>query len=175
MDKLSELVKKAQQGEKASYGEIYNLFIKKIYRFIYYSVNEKQLAEDLTQNTFLKAWISLGNFSFGKGTFQAYLFTIARNLVIDYQRRKKELSIDENWDISSADNLEDQIEKEEEKEKVKMILDNLEDDERRLIILRYFEELEFEEIAQVLNKNSGTLRVRVHRILKKLKDKLEEK
>ncbi len=174
MSDLEILVKKAKRGDKNSFGELYKIYLKKIYRFIYYLVYDRQLAEDLTQLVFLKAYKSLPSFVPEKGTFQAYLYTVARNLVIDYQRRKKELSLEDVEEPVSTFDIDEEVVREESKDIVRNLLIGLESDERQLIIWRYFEELEFSEIAQILNEKEGAVRVRLHRLLKKLKERLKE-
>lgn len=170
-----ELVEAAKKGDKDAFGEIYRLFISRIYRFIYYLVYDESLAEDITQDTFIKAWKSLPRFSLEKGTMQAYLFTIARNLVIDNQRKKRNISLTEAVasDFETGENLEKSYLKEEERGLVREALSSLDASEKQIVILRYFEEFSYAEIAGVVGKNEGAIRVGVHRALAKLKDYLE--
>lgn len=167
------LVKKAQGGDKNAFGEIYKIYVRKIYRFIYYLVYDRELAEDLTQIVFLKAWKSLPSFLPEKGTFQAYLYAIARNLVIDYQRRKKELSLDNVDEPASDSDPDGEIVQAERKNAVNKLLATLDDDDKQLVVWRYFEELSFAEIAQIVGEKEGAIRVRLHRIIKKLKERFK--
>lgn len=176
---IKHLVSQAQKGNKDAFGEIYNLYLKKIYRFIYFSVQIKELAEDLTQTTFYKAWVSLDKFSLESGTIQAYLFTIARNLIIDESRRKKEInatSFGEQFEqaLSNDPDPEEQILKQEAWESVWKALEKLKEDEKDLVILRFFEEMEYSEIAQITGKKEGAIRVMLHRVLKALKVYLKD-
>jgi len=174
-DDYSALVRKAIAGDKEAFGELYGIFLDRIYRFTYYLMRDEFAAEDATQNTFLKAWNNLQNFSPDKGTFQSYLFTIARNLVIDSQRKKKEYSLEEGYgsDVQTGENPEERIWQDEAKKKVHEAMDGLDGDERELVILRFFEEMHFDEISEVVGKEPGTIRVRIHRIMQKLRTKLE--
>lgn len=176
-DDPNKLVEAAKRGNKEAFGEIYRLFLGRIYRFIYYLVYDEPLAEDLTQETFMKAWKALPGFSTKKGSLQAYLFTIARNLVIDRQRKRKELALTEEAAelIESREDLEKNLIVSEEKQMVKEALSILEPDEKQIVILRYFEDLHFEEISKVVGKKEGALRVEVHRLLAKLKLYIESK
>lgn len=167
------LVKKAKEGDKDAYGEVYKIYVKKIYRFIYYMVYERELAEDLTQITFLKAWVSLHSYQPEKGTFQSYLFAIARNQVIDYKRRKKEISLDDIAEPSSFDEVDKELIQSENRNLVNKLLKFLDIEERQLIVLRYFEELKFFEITRILNQKEGAIRVKLHRVLKKLREKVK--
>ena len=171
-----KLVQRAQKGDKEAYGEIYKLYQKKIYRFSYYMIQNKELAEDITQNTFIKAWRALPFFSLNKnGTIQAYLFKIARNLTIDYQRKRKEVSLEVIEDIMPSDeNLEEIVARQEEQEIVARSLKTLDEEERQIVVLRYFEDMSYEEISKVVGKNEGAIRVRLHRTLKKLKEEIKD-
>ncbi len=171
-----ELVEAAKKGDKDAFGEIYRLFLSRIYRFVYYLVYDESLAEDITQDTFIKAWKAMPGFSLKKGTIQAYLFTIARNLVIDNQRKKKEISLEAVVvDFEGSDNLEKSYIDSEERGMVRKALTCLDGAEKQMVILRYFEEFSYAEIARVVGKNEGTIRVKVHRTLGKLKDYIQRK
>ncbi|MBI2601339.1 sigma-70 family RNA polymerase sigma factor [Candidatus Daviesbacteria bacterium] len=176
---IRKLINQAQKGDKDAFGQIYKLYLKKIYRFVYFSVRNKELAEDLTQTTFYKAWISLPKFSVEEGTIQAFLFTIARHLIIDESRKKKEISatsFGEGFEqfLSDDPGPEELAFKQEIKDFVWHALRKLKTSERNIIVLRFFEELEYSEIAQIIGKKEGAIRVMIHRILLKLKGQVED-
>ncbi len=176
-DDYTEYVKRAVAGDKQAFGELYKIFLNRIYRFIYYLVGDEFLAEDIAQNTFLKAWNSLPDFSIERGTFQSYIYTIARNLVIDNQRRKKDVSLEGKIGdriVSKEDPVEG-FSKDESMQKVRDALKTLPDFDRELVVLRFFEDMQFDEISKILGKNSGALRVRIHRVLETLRENLEGK
>ena len=174
-DNQLELIKKAKKGDKNAFGDIYRLFLTKIYRFVFYLVSDKDLAEDITQDTFVRAWKYLPNFSQERGTIQAYLFAIARNLVIDTKRKKKEFPLYDSYalKLEAKENSESKLITEDTKDVVQDALSKLEYDEKEVVILRYFEDLSYTEIAKVLKKEEGLLRVKVHRALKKLREHLK--
>src|SRR3990167_15144 len=87
-DILTGLLEKAKLGEEAAFGEIYNLYFKKIYRFVFYRVGHKEVAEDLAEEVFLKAFGKLASVNENQA-FEAWLYQIARNLIYDYYRQKK--------------------------------------------------------------------------------------
>ncbi|MBI3397146.1 RNA polymerase sigma factor [Candidatus Woesebacteria bacterium] len=130
----------------------------------------------MVQDTFLRAWNSLKNFSHDRGTFQSFLYTIARNLVIDTQRKKKHLSLDgENVpEVESSENLFDKLTKSEDIRTAHKALLHLPEEERRLLVLRYFEDFSYSEIANIVGLEEGNVRVKVHRLLKTLRGFLEE-
>lgn len=175
IEALNKLIKRAQKGDKDSYGQIYNLFLKQVFRYLYFSVRNFELAQDLTQVTFFKAWRALPNFSISRASFRTYLFTIARNLAIDEVRKKKEIPLEFISEYPSNEDPEENFYKEEIKQLVHQALDRLEKDEKELVILRFFEEFEYGEIAKTLGKKEGAIRVSLHRILKKLNQIIKEK
>ena len=173
MDDLSNLIERAQAGDKDAFGQIYNLFYRRIYRYCKFNLAGE--AQDICQETFLRAYKSLGKFSEKRGgSFQAYLFAIARNLIIDYRRKKKDVPLKEYHDIEKEDNLENEIQRKEGKLQVHTALSRLKEPDRQIVVLRYFEEMTTYEVASAVGMKEGAVRVRLHRILKKLKEIIEE-
>ena len=171
---MEDIVLKAQKGDKNAFEELYKYFYKKIYRYCGFNLKRHDVAQDLCQETFLRAWRFLPSFCpQNGGTFQAFLFKIARNLIIDFVRRKKDVSIEEAENIASKEDLEEEFDKKVNAEKLKKALLQLEDLDRQIILLRYFEEMASCEVAKIIGIRDGALRVRTHRVLKKLKDILE--
>ncbi len=171
---LSALIHKAQSGDTNAFGKIYELFYQRIYRYLKINLGSSEVAQDLCQETFLSAWKSIKSFSEEKGgSLQAYLFRIARNKIIDLSRKKKEVSLEVTGDFESNEDVLGSLDKEGDAEKVQKALSTLSETERQIVILRYFEELSTAEVAQAVGFNEGALRVRIHRILKKLKENIE--
>ncbi len=169
MDELSRLIIRAQNGDNEAFGEIYNLFLQRIFRFIHFSVNDYELSWDLTQNTFLKAWKAIEKFSTKKGSLQAFLFAIARNLVIDWYRKKKDILLRHiSEPVVSAD-FEERLVRDEQGQALRAAINKLEPQDKEIIMLRYFEEMTFAEVAKIVGKREGAVRVRAHRALKSLR------
>lgn len=174
MENLEPLLNLAQKGDKHAFAKIYNLFMKRIYRYCFLNLGNSDKAEDICQETFIKAWKSLPTFSnFKGGSFQAYLFKIARNSIIDLSRKKKEVALDQALEVEAEERVEEGVDRQEKINQVRGVLSSLKEEERHLISLRFFEELSFTEISQVLEIKEGALRVKTHRVLKKLKDLLQ--
>lgn len=175
MDELDNLVKLAQKGDKNAFGTIYNLFYRKIYRYCMYNLNNQELAQDICQETFLKAWKSLPTFSqTSTGTLQAYLFRIAKNLIIDNSRKKKTESLELHQNLQSENHFEEVIDTKNNIQKLNKAIATLPEKEKQIIILHYFEQLHGAEIAKIVGIREGALRVRTHRIIIKLKEKLQK-
>lgn len=171
MEELKSLVKKAQTGDREAFSEIYKIYFVKIFRYCKFNINDEFEAQDICQETFVKAWKSIQKFDSDRGdwSIQAFLFKIARNLIIDKSRKKRELHINEYQEIETNEDFYKDIERKNNIDIVKQVLDRLEETERQIIILRFFEEMDTKEIANILNIKDGALRVRLHRTMDKMK------
>lgn len=171
MEKLESLIKSAQTGNREAFGQIYKLYFVKIFRYAKYNTNDEDEAQDICQETFVKAWKNIKKFDSDRENWsiQAFLFTITRNLIIDRSRKKKELHISEYLEIETNEDLYKELERKNNAETVREILSKLDETEQQIIILRYFEEMDTKEIANILNINDGAIRVRLHRTMEKMK------
>jgi len=164
-----ELLEKAKKGDKEAFGFLYKEYFNKIYRYCRANMYQEELASDVAQETFLRAWKSLPGFTQTEnGTFQSYLFTIARNLIVDLSRKQRDIPLETLEEKAANDNVEEGYDRKEKNLTVKRALSLLNELDRQIIILRYFEELKYEDVAWLLGINAGALRVRTSRILKKL-------
>lgn len=166
----------AQKGDTEAFGKIYDTLVKPVYRYIYYRV-DKHIAEDLTEETFLKAWQNLAKYKKGKHPFSAWVFRIAHNLVCDYYRKNEVLSeIDENiadtkHDASPSYKLNLKL----NEVKLRRAINKLPDNYQQVILLKYINEEENVVIAKVIGKSEGAVRTLQFRALEKLRSILEEK
>src|ERR1700755_29782 len=83
------LVRRSQVGEQDAFARLYDAYVERIYRYIYFRVADQQVAEDITSQVFLKAWEKLSSYQSGSTPFIAWLYRIAHNAVIDSYRTKK--------------------------------------------------------------------------------------
>ncbi|MFZ5932544.1 MAG: RNA polymerase sigma factor [Patescibacteria group bacterium] len=169
---LGELAKRAKAGDKDAFGRIYSLLLDKIYRFIYFLVSDEDVAYDLTQDTFVRAYRALPRYDAQRGAFSTFVYAIARNLVIDHQRKRINISLDLVGNVRYEENFEEKIDLNARSKKIHAVLKLLSKDDRELLILRYFEEMSFSEIAEIVGKKEGAVRVQVFRLLKSLKESL---
>lgn len=170
--------------DKESFAGLYDKYVKSIFRFIFLKVNSKEEAEDLASETFLKAWnyLSKDENSSKVRNFKAFLYQIANNLVIDFYRKRSLLPIslnDEEWEDANIPDTEplgiDKIKKADDVAELKAAFKKIPENYSSVVIWYYLEELTITEIAQVLGKSEGTVRVTIHRALKALKKVLESK
>lgn len=163
-----------QDKDKEAFIKAYDLYLDSIYRFIFFKVGNKEEAEDLTSAVFLKAWdyIQTNKLKEFK-TLKALLYKIARNTVIDHYRKnnqKQEIGLD---DIDVADeriNLSKALDLKNDYQLIEKKLSELKDEYREVIIFRYINELSISEIAKILDKSQGNVRVLIFRAMNALKN-----
>lgn len=155
--------------------EIYHLYSDQVYRYIFLLVGDVQHAEDLTQETFIRALKSIDRF-LGNASDKTWLFAIARNITIDFHRKRKVLVLLSDWikdRVPSKDSLpEDIVNLGEETEQVYTALKKLKRPYQDVIILRKLKEFSIIETAQVLNWSEGKVKSTQLRALEALKKEL---
>lgn len=167
-----------KKKDKDAFVEAYDLYLDDIYRFIFFKVSDKEEAEDLTSQTFLKTWNYIQNNEITDyDTLKSLFYKVARNLIIDYYRKKSnkgKLSLEgkdgETIDVEDEyQNIHKQMETKSDFSALESKMKELKDDYREVITLRYLNELSISEIADILNKKKGNVRVLVYRAIKALK------
>lgn len=161
-----------------AFGKLYDLYVSRIYRFVYFKIPSVEDAQDVTSETFLRFWNHVAD---GKPVehVAALLYRIARNLVSDFYRARsvENISIDATPEIerllSDARGLV-KIEQSMDVGQVLSALRLLKDEYREIIILRYVDELTNAEIGEVLGKAPGNVRVLTHRALETLRELLKK-
>ena len=167
------IIKECQNGNLEKFGLLYDAYINKIYRFIYYKTHHKETAEDLTSRTFMKALEKIKTFDADKGAFSTWLYQIARNNVIDFYRTKKsDIDINDVWDLSSSDNIERDAEMRQKIEKLESYLAKLPNEQREIIVLRVWEGLSHREISEIMGKSEAGCKMMYVRALKELRSRM---
>ena len=157
------------------FSKIYDQYIEKIYRFVFFKVNSPEIAEDLTSEVFTRSWKTFKNGPKIENP-QAFLYQVARNLVVDFYREKGKSRVISIESISINDpriDLEEKALLSSDIEEVRQALVNLKDDYQNVIIWHYLDDLPISEIARILDKSEEAIRVMLHRALKTLKNELK--
>jgi RNA polymerase sigma factor (sigma-70 family) len=175
---LKRLLKKFRKQDDEAIRILYEMFYQRVYRTAYYITKDHHLAQDILQETFIKAFNHMDQLEDGENV-GAWLTTITSRTAIDYLRKQK------RWNDMPADNV--LLEKEtaitliisssvktemEEgwlKEDLQCMIDKLSPNYRAVIILKYIHEFKDQEIAEILNESIGTVKSRIHRAKHKLK------
>ncbi|PIZ88653.1 MAG: hypothetical protein COX90_03430 [Candidatus Nealsonbacteria bacterium CG_4_10_14_0_2_um_filter_38_17] len=161
---------------KKKYSKIYDQYIAKIYRFIFIKVNSQEIAEDLASETFLRGWERLKELDGKIDNLPAFLYQIARNLVVDHYREKNNttlVSADSNQIADPRNDLGEKVAFDSDLRIILATMTGLSDDYREVINLHYLDDLSIKETAQILNRPEGTVRVMLHRALKELREQLK--
>jgi RNA polymerase sigma-70 factor (ECF subfamily) len=158
------------ENKRKEYSKIYDTYIGKIYRFVFLKVSSQEIAQDLTSETFLKGWESFQQSKIDNP--QAFLYRIARNLIVDYYRlkgRTQMVSI-ENLPIPDIRlKIEETAAVSSDMEQVKVKLAGLNEDYQNVIIWHYLDDLPISQVAKLLDRSEDATRVLLHRALESLK------
>ncbi len=173
---LGPLVELAQGGDTEAFGKIYDALVKPVYRYIYYRV-DKNISEDLTEETFLKAWKNLSKYKAGKHPFSSWVFRIAHNLVCDYYRKNEVSSeIDDSFaDTKLESSPSYSINLKLNEVKLRKAINKLPENYQQVILLKYINEEDNAFISNVIGKSEGAVRTLQFRALEKLRGILDEK
>ena len=168
------LIYKIKRGDNSAFGPLYDFYVEPVYRFVYLKVPTSQDAEDITAQTFLKAWQSIKDQK-RINNLNALIYQIARNLVADFYRSRgtiiesieeQETVIADRVDLS----LEEKMNLKSEMVAVEGALRQLKHEYREVIVLFYLNDLSLKEIADIIGRSPGATRVLAHRGLKALKN-----
>jgi RNA polymerase sigma-70 factor (ECF subfamily) len=176
------LVERAQAGESEAFGLIYDRYVDTVFRFVYFRVGNRQLAEDLTSDTFLRALKRIGSFTWQGRDLGAWLITIARNLVADYFKSGRyRLEISCAWqdalDREDADRLAEPDRVAVASlvgEEVRAALRMLTPEQQEVIELRYLREFTIAETCAVMGKTEGAVKAMAYRAFQRLRVWLPE-
>ncbi len=159
-----------------AFAKIYDLYARRIYRFVYFKVSSEEEAQDITADAFLKAWQYLLD---EKGRevkhLNALLYSNARNRVIDHYRsravRETVPLIEEAEELISDDRLEqEKAEARIDTQFLEKHLRSLKDEYREVLVMKFLDEMDNAEISRILGKQPGNVRVLVHRATEALRD-----
>ncbi len=170
---ILELVQKSQKGDTQAFGQIYDDFAQKIFRYLKLKVSTQEQAEDLLQETFIKAWQGLPKFKSQHGNFSAWLYKIATNAVNDYYRkvyrRPQLVELEQDADIKVPQNEIDAVDQQLQREFLKKGLTALPLSYQQVLELRFIQDFSVKETAEILGKSQISVRITQHRALKKLR------
>jgi len=163
------LVKRAADGNFEAFGELYSIYLGYIYRYVFYQVKDNMMAEDLTEEIFVKAWEAIGRYKQRSLTFSAWLYRIAHNHVIDYFRTRRQYLPLKEETPDTSNNPEQELGAKLIQQELAEALSYLPPQQRQVIILKFIEERENHEIAQIMRKREGAIRVMQMRALTALR------
>ena len=175
-EEVAALVARAQAGEADAFGAIYDRYSETVYRYIYFRVNNTQLAEDLASETFLRALRRISSFSWQGRAFGAWLVTIARNLVVDHFKSGRYRLEIAKPDVLGADTAETDPSTSPESAALEKLTNatlltavkKLNPDQQECIVLRFLQGFTVAETARTMGKNEGAVKALQYRAVRTL-------
>jgi RNA polymerase sigma-70 factor (ECF subfamily) len=169
------LVERAKRDPEA-FGELYDIHFDRIYAYIYRKTGDRQSAEDLTSETFMKALAAIKSYRYTGQPFVAWLYRIASNAVTDYYRaRRVTTSLDEGLQLPDrGTSPEEAALRLDDQQAVARAIQTLSPDQQDVILLRFSEDMKLKDIGQVVGKTEGAVKALMFRALNSLKGKLTE-
>lgn len=170
-----DLLRRAAARDSAAFTALYEAHVDRVYRHVRYRVADPALAEDITSQVFLRAWQAIDRYRPVEGRpFMAWLFTIANNLVIDHHRkaRREVPGVEAERHSAPGADPEEAAISGDLNDQVRAAIGRLKPEYQLVISLRLLEDMDYEEIARLLNKKPGALRVTLFRALNALREDL---
>ena len=172
-----QFVRRAQRGNTEAFARLYDGYVDRIYRYIYFRVSHTQTAEDITSQVFLKAWENLRRYNRGGTPFLAWLYTIARNAVIDHYRTHKETVPLEETTLfleNPGEAVEMHIDLAAEIQTLRTAMKELTEEQQQVLVLKFIAGMNTAQVARQMGKGQGAIRALQMRALQALAKHLEE-
>jgi RNA polymerase sigma-70 factor (ECF subfamily) len=172
----SDLVSRAQSGDAEAFGELYRRYVDPIYRYILVRLDDVRTAEDMTEIVFLRSFEAMPNYRERGHPFSAFLYRVARNMLVDHYRVKKANVPLEEADLEANDPmaLEDGLIKQHQDQVIRNALGALSFAYQEVIRLRVVMAMPTTSVASWMGRSEGSVRVLLHRALKALRKKVDE-
>lgn len=177
-DELREMVERARGGDAEAFGCIYDRFADDVFRFASFRLGNTHDAEDVTEQTFMRAFQAIGRYRVRDVPFAAWLFRIARNLVTDHYRRRGRTAIVDIEEVGHVLTVErsthDEVAVRLDASALHHAIGELTDAQRNVVLMKFFGGLSNAEVAAALGKNEGSVKSLQHRALATLARLLAE-
>ena len=168
-----QLLKAARQGDSLAFGQLYECYAPRIFRYLFAHLDQRMEAEDLTEEVFLRVWRALPDYQERGAHFGGFVFRVARNALFDYYRRfrsrQEPEALDEELLPAAQLNPADGSAAVVERFELQHALGQLGEDQQTVLALRFLAGLTPEETGEAMGKTSGAVRVLQHRALKALR------
>lgn len=170
------LVQQAIARDREAFGALYDRHVVRVYRHLYYLVGNAAEAEDLTAQAFLQAWEAIHRYEMRGVPFVSWLLRIAHNLGVSYLRSRREnAQLPETLvDHGSKHNPEEVAQRQMEVERIREAILQLGEEQRQVILLRFVEDLDYREVAEIVGKSVAAVRVIQHRALNAIRKQVQQ-
>ena len=163
------LIRQAVKGDGEAFGQLYARHLDAIYRYVRFRIGNEADAEDMTEEVFVKAWQALPDYRPGEHPFTSWLYRIAHNVTVDYHRKRQPDSSPE-MDVhhGGGGHVEDIVAHRQQMTDLVAAVQQLDDSEQDVVILRFVQGYSHDEVAAMIGKSANATRVIQHRALAKL-------
>ena len=175
MQEENELIIKAKNGDKQAFGELALMYRKNVFGLIVRMTGNPLEAEDLTQDVFVRAYLSMNRFTPNRdGAFKSWILTIASRICIDRSRQLRKRSCDAFSEqdletLTAEENVMESVVKQETERELRAALLSLPENYRMVIVLKYLEDLDYQEISRITGAPIGTVGTWLRRGLEMLR------
>ncbi|HSI20967.1 MAG TPA: sigma-70 family RNA polymerase sigma factor [Verrucomicrobiae bacterium] len=166
-------IAQCQAGDQQAFGVLYEAHVEAMYAYFFYRVQERELAEDLVSQLFMRALSRIKQYKGEKGSFKGWLYRLARNILIDhYRSHKKVSSLEEAEQVAGKDDVAKAASTRHQLAAVEAYLQKLPDAQRDMVYMRLWDELSYEEIAELTGKSIGSCKMILSRTLRTVRHDL---
>lgn len=163
-----QLIKEAKKNP-AAYEALYKKYANRLFNYFWYRLgHQKDIAEDLLQETFMRAYQKLPHFYLRSYSYYSYLLSIAHNVIVDYYRQPKFISLDSVNDVPDEVTQYQKFDQQRNAELLWRAIQQLPTNEKNILLLRYKNNLSIKEIARIIGKSENAVKISLTRIRKKL-------
>ena len=168
------LVQRAIEHDREAFGALYDRHVVRVYRHLYYLVGNAAEAEDLTAQAFLQAWEAIPRYQIRGAPFISWLLRIAHNLGVSHLRSRRDgVELPATLIYHGREgNPEETLQRQADVDRVREAILRLREEQRQVIILRFVEDLEYPEVAEIVGKSVAAVRVIQHRALNALRKQI---
>ena len=170
---IAALIARSSEGDADAFGKLYDRFQPEILRYLVHRVRDRETAEDLAQQVFLKAWQAIPRYEQRGLPFKAWLYRMAHNQMVDHFRTHRPTSDLEGVDVPQDAEAEQRVLEAERNERLGAALERLSEDHRRVLVLRFLMEKPAREIGEIMGRKEVTVRGLQLRALRALRKEIE--
>jgi len=171
---IPELVRRATGGDVDAFGDLYGIYLDPIYRYVFYHMRDQMIAEDITQEVFVKAWKAINSCKGKEQTFSSWLYRIAHNQVVDnFRSTRKRLAVETEAErLPEPGDVQKEAEVKSQWEQTLERISRLPEKQKQVIILKFVEGMDNPEIERITGKSQNAIRVLQMRALNTLRQQL---
>lgn len=170
------LIRSAQKGDADAFAALYRANVQKVFRYIFYRVNDSHVAEDLTGDVFMRALEGIGTYQDQGKPFIAWLYTIAHARVVDHYRKTRRHGDESDIDsvpLPANHDMDADLMRRHAAQQLRKVIAALTVDQQQVIILRFIERQSINQVAGIMGKKPNAIKALQHRALRSLASRLE--